>query len=360
MENMTVNENIIKNINENINERSATLELSKEESDKYIAESIIRTDEKLKSHTAVELAVYDSKLDVKEVETGKSIYDIENPYERFLAYRNDNSLLGISFEGDVSIRTMYIFTKLFPYVRNEGREIELYKSLSSKNPLDHNKLKLKFEIGDAYRHDFVYRGDTMNSCAGTVNAYIRRYGKKLPDAALEFAALTHTIGNYTPIPYKKRGVEFNSPRGFNNLKINDYWDLTLLAIYNWFLEKNGKIPKYNLGLVDVVKNKESVQLVEKWLENFKDDKGKYSWDKFVSDNFMEEFVELVELAEGSNNGDNKEIFGMPMELWDGHFDSFEDYNRPSIEEEFTQFFTRVNEAIKTRGIRMCERLLAEI
>lgn len=328
--------------------------------DKYIEELIIHTEEELKKHTARDLALYDAKLDVKDQTTGERIYDIEDPYERFLKYRNDNSLLGISFEGDVSIRTMYIFTQIFPYVRNEGREIELYKSLSSENPLEHNNLKLKFEIGDAYSHDFVFRGDTMNSCAGTVNAYIRLYGNKLPDEALEFAALTHTIGNYTPVPYKKRGVEFNSPRGFNNYKINDYWDLTLLGIYNWFLEKNGKISKYNLRLIDVVKNIESVQMVEKWLENFKDDNGKYSWNKFVRDNYMEEFVELVEIVEGSKNGENEESFGMPRELWDGHFDSFEDYNRPSTEEEFIQFFIRVNEAIKTRGIRMCERLLAEI
>ncbi len=328
--------------------------------DKYIEELIIHIEEELKKHTARELALYDTKLDVKDQITGERIYDIKDPYERFLKYRNDNSLLGISFEGDVSIRSMYIFTRLFPYVRNEGREIELYKSLSSKNPLEHNKLKLKFEIGDAYSHDFVFRGDTMNSCAGTVNAYIRRYGNKLPDVAMEYAALTHTIGNYTPIPYKKRGVEFNSPRGFNNYKINDYWDLTLLGIYNWFLEKSGKVPRYNLRLIDVVKNIESVQMVEKWLENFKDGEGKYSWNKFVKDNFMEEFVELLELVEDSKNVENKEMFGMPRELWDGHFDSFENYNRPTTEEEFTQFFTRVNEAIKTRGIRMCERLLAEI
>lgn len=321
--------------------------------DKYIDELIIQTRKELKKHTAKGLALYDSKLDVKDQRTGERIYDIEDPYERFLKYRNDNSLLGISFEGDVSIRTMYIFTKLFPYVNMEGRRIELYKSVDSENLLEHNKLKLKFEIGDSLNHDFVYRGDTMNSCSGTVNVYIRAFGHKLPDVAKEFASLTHTIGNYTPVPFKKKGVEFNSPRGFNNYKINDYWDLTLLAIYNWFLVKNGKIPAYQLELLDVVKTKEAVQMVERWLENFKDEKGRYSWDRFVTENFMEDFVDNIEETSCERiNG----TYGMPKELWQGHFSSFNDYNRPFTKEEFIQFFTNVTVAIRARGIRMCENL----
>lgn len=323
-------------------------------SDKYIDEQVIKTREELKKHTAREIALYDSKLDVKDQKTGERIYDIVDPHERFLKYRNDNSLLGISFEGDVSIRTMYIFTKLFPYVNREGRQIELYKSSDSEEPLKHNKLRLKFEIGDNKSHNFVYRGDTMNSYSGTINAYIRAFGHKLPDVAKEFATLTHTIGNYTPVPYKKRGVEFNSPRGFDNYKINDYWDLTLLAIYNWFLSINGKIPAYQLNLLDVVKTKEAVQMVEKWLENFKDEKGRYSWDKFVADNYMEDFVEIIEESpEERMEG----IYGMPKELWCGHFNSFSDYNRPSTKEEFMHFFSNVTVAIKARGMRMCTALM---
>lgn len=307
-----------------------------------------------KNLNAKQLATYDIKLDLKDEATGKSIYDIENPYERVLKYREDFSKLGMNFEADAALRSMVLFTELFPYVNYDGRAIELQRYDEEGDPYKYNKARLKFQIGNINDHEFVYRGDVMNSYAGTINAYRRMFGDELPEEAMELLKLVHTIGNFAPVPFARNDEEFNRPRGYNNPKINDYWDLTLLAIYNWFLKKNGKTPIYELDLMDVVKTEAGVRMCEKWLSSFKDENGNYSWDEFVKQNYMESFVEFEnELPWEECLGS----YGMPKELWNGHFETFENIPRPETKEQFLQFFDNAKKWIEHRGYKMAKKVV---
>ena len=303
---------------------------------------------------AKQLASYDIKLDLKDEATGKSLYDIENPYERVLKYRDDFSTLGMHFEADAAIRTMAILSKIMSYVNRDGRTVELITCQDTEDIYEYNKGKLKYQIGNTKDHEFVYRGDVMNSYMGTINAYKRKFGDELPEAAVEFLKFVHTIGNMTPVPFAKRGEEFNSPRGYNNPKINDYWDLTLLAIYNWFLKKNGKTPIYQLDLIDIVKTEKAVAMCEKWLSNFKDDEDNYSWNEFVKQNYMEAFVEYENEYPWE---DSVDAYGMPKELWEGHFETFESIPRPVTKEQFLQFFINAKKWIELRGESIAKKVV---
>lgn len=317
----------------------------------YLINEIMNEHKTLKAN---QLATYDIKLDLKDEATGKSLYDIENPYERVLKYRDDFSKLGMHFEADAAIRTMTVFSEIMPYVNNGGRTVELITCQDTEDPYEYNKGKLKYQIGNAKDHKFVYRGDVMNSYIGTINAYKRKFGDELPEQAMEFLKFVHTIGNMTPVPFARRGEEFNCPRGYNNPKINDYWDLTLLAIYNWFLKKNGKTPIYDLDLIDVVKTEEGVAMCEKWLGNFRDDEGNYSWDEFVKQNYMESFVEYENEYPWE---DSIDAYGMPKELWNGHFETFENIPRPETKEQFLQFFDNAKKWIELRGYKMAKMVV---
>lgn len=320
----------------------------------YIQGQIKAIKQQLENCEASQLEAYDIKLDLKDKETGKRVYDIENPYERVLKYRNDYSQLGMFFEADAAIRTMVIFSEIFSYVNKNGRDIELVTCDETEDPYEYNKAKMKFQIGNTKKHEFVYRGDVMNSYIGTINEYKRKFGDDLPDNAIELLRFVHTVGNLTPVPFAKKGEDFNSPRGFNNKKINDYWDLTLLAIYNWFHKKNGKTPMYKLELIDVVKTDAAVAMCEKWLSNFKDENGNYSWDEFVKQNFMEAFVEYENELPWEESTQN---YGMPKELWEGHFETFEQYARPVTKEQFIQFFDNARRWIWVRGHKIAREII---
>ena len=309
-----------------------------------------------------EIVHYDTKEEWKNCKTRETIYTDKNPLFRISQYKR-----GKRFDCDVALRTMVLHTMAYPHVNLRGRRIDFQKGEKHKFEIENN------EIGE-----YVYRSDTMNSYYTMLNEYLRLFGddrtnpqllKKmkdgkltygnwgswencilenkqyfenlLPEEAMKFLSVVHTIGNFIPVPFKKKGEEFNSPRGWGNKKINDYWDLTLLAIYNWYMKKNNKKVLYdNIKLITVVKTKESEEMCEKWLGEFKDDNGKCSWDKFVEDNYMQDFV---------NVSDSKESYGIPKELFGEHFKKT---GLPTDKDKFIQFFSQATEWIIARGERI--------
>lgn len=323
-----------------------------------------------------DIVYYDVKEDYIDKNTGKALYVDENPLFRISEYKCNKR---IDFDCDVSLRTIVLHTMAYKFLNEGGGNIQTQKY--------NNKDGYKFEIGNIDKDEFVYRSDTMNSYCTTLNEYMRLFGdnrdnpkllvirestkklnflpedgswencilnhkeyfeKLLPVEVIEFLAVVHTIGNFIPIPFKENGIEFNRPRGFRNKLIHDYWDLTLLALFNWFREKNNQEVNYSIGLKDIVKTEESVIMCEKWLENFKNESGNYSWDKFVSDNYMQDFISI--------SGD-KDSYGIPKELWKGHFKQIGlGDNKPKEKEEFIQFFTNSRVAIIARGERIALKL----
>lgn len=284
-----------------------------------------------------------------------------------------------SLDCDVAYITLLQYAIAFPFVLCGDRRITPQKKESTKyeviNP-ENEKL-------------FRYRGDTMNSFSTVMHAYFKQYAhddgivkdflaqtknnrniwgvedeseyvKKfykyklhweacildnhdyfdaiLPEEAKRYIAVIDTIGNFVPVPFVEKGIEFNSPRGYRNSAINDYWDLTLWHIYLWYqLTAVGKYEEADGHLLAIVKNKDSVEMCRKWLESFG------SWPSFVRANYMEAFV--------------KDGYGEPKELWKGHFTR---KGSPTTPEEFSEFFINTSTWIMERGNTIAQVIMGEL
>lgn len=127
---------------------------------------------------------------------------------------------------------------------------------------------------------------------------------KLLEEIIDFANLTHSIGNFGVIT-----SWMNQGRGIGN--IHDYWDLTLRDLRNFFLN------------IDTVIGEEI-------------------WKKFINNNYYNCFV-------------NKDY--TIANLWKGHLQSG---NSPEKIEDFEQFYHNVNLLIKERGKwitkQLCDKL----
>ena len=199
--------------------------------------------------------------------------------------------------------------------------------------------KIEPKSKDRYEFEYVircdgtcYRGDTMNSWKTTVNEFITQTEEKknvslddliddpveLPPCGTLFLNLVYTVGNFIPVPVTSN---FNKRRYSLS---NDYWDLTLLAIYCYYMGfKNEK--KWDKLL------KES----KDWLGPT----GEKNWNHFVEKYFLQDFV----------NQQAGEGYGPPKELWAGHFFGS---SLPGNEKDFEQFFTNASAWILARGTRI--------
>lgn len=146
-----------------------------------------------------------------------------------------------------------------------------------------------------------------------------------------FCHLTHTVGNFLPVP-----KSFNSGR---SLKTEDYWDLTLYNLYKWYETRSEE------NLNNFLTNNADLSNIKQWLNQFE------SWSDFVKSNYLELYLE------DSNNTNSK-----PKEFWKGHFERYEKYLEneykkmmalsPQSLEEITCFLTNVNAIILQRGKRL--------
>lgn len=140
---------------------------------------------------------------------------------------------------------------------------------------------------------------------------------------------THRLGNFIPVP---EGC--NLPR---SRTLQDYWDLTLKVIYDYYTHKADDICKI-VGVKNVDKYKA-------WLDSFE------NWDNFVRKNYMRAFVKIKEY--GKEKYDDNEHYGEPRELWDGHFSGAV---LPEGTEQAEQFFERASFCIHERSLDMIEEL----
>ena len=222
----------------------------------------------------------------------------------------------------------------------------------------------------------AYRGDTMNSWQTTLDEFIRIWGRDgsrqnggyikdrrlvlntgrgpnhgkwrilqddpasdwvgllsdpdsynqeqpFPSCVTEFLKVVYTIGNFIPIPL--RG-DFNGKRAKANFA-EDYWDLTLLAVYRYYTGGDNSEDWTELF---------QEASVRRWLSGYGD--GQVGWNRFVERNFLQDFVN----QEG--NG-----YGQPKELWRGHFSGG---GKPKEKEQFIAFFTNASVWIQARGVRI--------
>jgi len=212
-----------------------------------------------------------------------------------------------------------------------------------------------------------YRGDTMNSWSTTLDHFCRCFGGEyleglkeykgtwrtpkgeewyeflsepgnynnnpFPSYITDFMDVVYKIGNFMPVP-----CGFYS-RGNYNLESKDYWDLALLAIYDYYHGNNFVALPFSLRWL--VGDVERARQCQMWLNRFA------GWDDFVERNYLQPFVSDPE--EGH--------YGKPLELWDGHFEGEvmpQKGDTKDPEKQFREFFERATERIKERGQKIAD------
>ena len=285
---------------------------------------------------------------------------------------------------DVSLRAILVYALAFDFVWKDMRGNTVRKVKKQ------GKTKYKYCFEGLGRYE--YRGDTMNSYNTTVHEYFARndfimhnpqltalknekykqlkakwevcildnyesFDAILPVESKTFISLYHTLGNFIPVPFVKgknkktgdTGEEFNSPRGMG--ATNDYWDLALLAIYEWYINNDDE------KIQNMLKGEDNVELCKKWLEHesFKGENGEPSWDMFIEKNYMQDFVNINDSSDGEVKAGK---YGKPKELWTGHFESY--VLKPGNEDDFRQFFINASACIAARGIRIANAIKAKL
>lgn len=287
----------------------------------------------------------DLPISREDVKYGIIKYDIKdemgypgNSWQKMCCYQ----IADDGFDCDVARLTVLQYAIAYQkYVLSDGR----------KDQEQQGGYGIKWEFANPEKTElFKYRGDTMNSYNRTVHRYtgcwnesdiLRRnayYSARASHSALEFIRLRDTIGNFIPVPFVRQYKEFNRPRGTGST--NDYWDLALLAIYQWYTKQDDK------ALKEMLKNSdENTGLCKEWLREFGE--GPVGWDTFVQDNYMEAFI-----AENS---------GAPKELWKGHFEEFEKGSDvlPS-KQQCEEFFKNASMWILARGELIAEAIIQKL
>lgn len=289
------------------------------------------------------------------------------PWEKLCCYKISGSA-GVGVDCDAALRSTVIYRLAFGY--GETYEVKRYK----------NKGEYRLEA-QPQSNRLILRGDTMNSYAKTVREYIRKIwlpahksemldsgiiektGKNggwevskkyqkisadnywdaailenydcfkniLPEAADKFFCLYHTVGNFIPWP-----DGCNVPRGSGPVK--DYWDLTLYRIYQWYQENKDLAMPKNDALLKLFGSQ--MVAFPNWLASFG------SWDNFVRRNYMQDFVYGEDDKMDGKDVPEDGHFGLPKELWEGHFTNGV---MPSDRAHFEQFFTNASVRIAARG-----------
>lgn len=305
-----------------------------------MAKIIKETFERMMKKTVAEFINYDVVDDCIDPETGKPLINKEDSIiERYYAYRNSK----LDYDADVSLEANVLYKELFPFVDWFGKKV-------IRPQTSYNKEFLKYELrGPECEGEISFRGDTMNSVA-TVNRFFYKEYKVdndfvWPAEALEFIKIYHNPGNFMILPFKI-DCSPNSARGISASR--DFFDLFLLAIYNFFLEASGQQVCSKVTLEWVFdKNKEVENFMRNYLEAYIEHAKNGvldGWDSFVRLNILENFV----------TDDGNGHYGKPKELWTGHFESVERGcdNSPQKKSDYYEFWKNATEWIKARSLRI--------
>lgn len=139
-----------------------------------------------------------------------------------------------------------------------------------------------------------------------------------------FAGLTHSIGNFTILPY-----QINKMRAFSK---KDYWDLTLKDVHEFLLGIN----QQDTGL------KRKIAQLYPHLLDMDNKQGSAIWDQFIEKYYLQPYVDEDYI---------------PQELWEGHFENGQE---PKKIEDFEQFYHNVNLLIIERGKWITKKLYEKV
>lgn len=325
--------------------------------------------ERVMNRSELDFELYDVVKDCINPVTGKPLVDfMSSTLTNFYAFRNND----IDYDADASIEANIIYEKLFSFVNRVDKKVIRPQM---DNYGRYNRYGLKFELGEPNcTGGLSYRGDTMNSVATTNRGYYwlhkEQQGKFVwPEEAIRLMEVYHTPGNFMVLPYRE-GFSINQARGTGDTR--DYFDLYLLAIYNFFLEAAGRQSIYEVSLDFVLKyNRSLVTFMTQFLTPFiEEDKCRFSekdcqliddiadtsmlisnvlpgWEAFIEDNFLQDFVKLNEYGH----------YGEPKELWKGHFVTYNKcHGKPYKEKQYFEFWTNAAEWIQRRCKRMFDAM----
>ncbi|MCR5734149.1 MAG: hypothetical protein K6G22_06010 [Lachnospiraceae bacterium] len=334
-----------------------------------------RAKDSLMSLEKEDFILHDLVLDCIDPRTGKPLVDpSDSTLTRFYKFRKNE----IDYDADSSIEANVIYENVFGRIMNRI-EKKVIRRQYDNNDL-YNKFGLKYELGEPdCRGGVSFRGDTMNSVATTTRAYFwahkemhrtrKREDFPWPKEAQNLMDLYHTPGNFMVLPYIK-DISINKSRGVGNTR--DYFDLFLLAVYNFFLEKNGQTPEEKMSLRYMFNNDERTELFMTYylMPYINDDMRRFDtipcqlvddiedssrlidyvvpgWESFVEKNYLQDFVSTG----------HYDHYSKPLELWRGHFEEKSiRYALPCQEEEFFEFWENAADRIKKRSARIYDAL----
>lgn len=153
---------------------------------------------------------------------------------------------------------------------------------------------------------------------------------------IEFWELSHTLGNYCPVP-----AGFNVGRSGPFARY-DYWDLTLMKIkeYYDYSEHHSEFSKEELSLLELFHfpNANAILNCKAWLNSY--GVGFSGWVQFIEKNFFNDYVDA-----------NYEV----IPFFSGH--SWESPQIPSNDPRvLREFLINLNKRIKSRGEKMFQKL----
>lgn len=245
-----------------------------------------------------------------------------------MCYYKISGCFGVDCDSEDHIRKIY---EKYQWVKKWGSEnvcgdtmnsyarpVRLYLRLFGEKHYP-DAIKGKKVIGEKYTFISDQAGRYKNQGSHWEAVILERGTPKepLPKELIDYIKAVHTIGNFIPVPHG-----FNSHRGLGCS--HDYWDLALLAIYDFYHHNCDTGAKFSLRWL-LQGDQQSVANCSQWLSSFGE--GKKGWNKFVEQNYLGPFLKN------------------DMQLWEGHFNGAVD---PS-EENLISFFTRATECIVERG-----------
>ncbi|MBQ9870793.1 MAG: hypothetical protein IJM27_02585 [Eubacterium sp.] len=297
--------------------------------------------------TPLEMNLFDLKDAIYDPSTENFMFTgQEDILEKYEAYRKTD----LRVDADSQLYTMVLFWQYLPFVQEGGWMPALQPDEKSetcdartgeKNRIiQTNRDGLKFELFRESRDSdaaYTLRGDTMCSVATTLRQFRFRFGKKadIPKWFLDMIQVYHTIGNMILLPYVQGG-SVNSSRGIG--PSHDYFDLFLLAIYNYCNGINGE-NEWTLHRA-LLHNECAVDCMKQYISELNTDPEHTLWDQFIEKNYLQDWVK-----EKDDGG-----YGKPYPLWKDHFQSGSVF--PKTPEEFEEFSVRSYNLTVCRGLRL--------
>lgn len=127
----------------------------------------------------------------------------------------------------------------------------------------------------------------------------------------KFLSMTHTIGNYCPVP-----VEFNGARS-GHFASHDYWDLTLMKIHDWYMAAEGTAPEeqkkeeQDRMIRELMHDRGNHENCRKWLSYF--GAGSDGWHHFVDTLYMQDYVDKNYSVKPFWKGHGWDSTGLPQD-----------------------------------------------